>query len=287
MTLEISASGLSDVGRSRSENQDHFLIGDLRRQLLVRETDVPNRGDDEIYGCEEGSLLVVADGMGGHQSGELASRVAVESAAHYVLDMMQWFLKLTPDTEDDFVDELSDSLVAIQRKIWRHGSGTSLGMGTTVTMAYLLDSRMYVVHAGDSRCYLYRENELRQLTTDHTIAQQLIDAGGVEKDDPMISRWHHVLYNCVGGGEKEVRPEAIRCDLCVGDTLLLCSDGLTGMVADDQIAELLRATASPKDSCQKLVEAANDAGGTDNITAIVCHVTDVDGCEHDTAVLDR
>lgn len=268
-------AGASDVGRTRAENQDHFLIADLRRQLVIRDTDIPHENCDRLYGSQEGNLLVVADGMGGHQGGERASRTAIEETARYVLDMMHWFLKLSPDDEQDFVDELSASLKTVQERIWSAGGGPSgRQMGTTVTMAYLLYPKMYVVHAGDSRCYLFRDGTLRQLTTDHTVAQQMIDAGALSKEDAAVKRWRHVLWNCVGGGEAQVRPEAIRCKLGPGDVVLLCSDGLSGMLDDPQIEELLASELDSPGLVDRLIAAANEAGGSDNISAIICRVSD-------------
>jgi serine/threonine protein phosphatase PrpC len=272
--VELDVSGDSDVGCIRSENQDHFLIADLRRQLTIRQTDLPENERDEMFGCCEGNLLIVADGMGGHNGGERASRTAVKSIAHYVLDMMHWFLKLSPDDEHDFVDELSDSLRVVQDRIWSQSDVSNRGMGTTVTMAYLLWPKMYIVHAGDSRCYLFRAGKLEQLTTDHTLAQQMLDAGAMSVEEAATSRWRHVLWNCVGGLDERVRPEAIRVQLEVGDTVLLCSDGLNGMIDDQLIASVLNDSHSSADTVDDLILAAKAAGGKDNISAIVCRILD-------------
>ena len=129
-------------------------------------------------------------------------------------------------------------------------------MGTTVTMSYLLWPKMYVVHAGDSRCYLFRQGVLRQLTTDHTIAQQFVDSGSMSIDDPGLAHWRHVLWNCVGGGAEKVRPEAIRIRLQVSDTILLCSDGLCGMVGNDVIAAVLAEDLASNQSVNALIDAA-------------------------------
>lgn len=270
-------AGASDPGRKRRENQDHFLIADLRRQLIIRDTDVADQKCDQMYGCREGKLLVIADGMGGHQQGERASRTAVESCERYVLDMMHWFLKLSSENEQDFLDELSNCLTSIQQQIWSVSDGDpDRRMGTTVTMAYLVWPRLYVVHAGDSRCYLLREGSLEQLTTDHTIAQQMIDAGALSEQDAETSRWRHVLWNCVGGGGTGVRPEAIRTDLEEGDVVLLCSDGLTGMIPIPMIERTLAETASSKDAVASLISQANEAGGDDNISVIVARTLPAD-----------
>ncbi|WP_161604391.1 PP2C family protein-serine/threonine phosphatase [Roseiconus nitratireducens] len=284
----FEVAGDSDVGRVRNENQDHYIVGDLRRQLVIRDTDVEGEIEDEMFGCQQGSLLVVADGMGGHEAGERASRIAVQATARYVLDMMRWFLKLSPTAEDDFIDELSESLVSVQKELWSAGpEGHS--MGTTVTMAYLLWPKIYVVHAGDSRCYQLRDGVLRQLTTDHTVAQQLLDSGGLNESDPSLQHWRHVLWNCVGGSRKQVSPEAIRADLRVGDQILLCSDGLTGMLDDRTIRSVLEEAGSPEVKVRQLIDLANEAGGTDNITAVICRVvgegpTDSAGAGLDTTI---
>ncbi|OYP31001.1 PP2C family protein-serine/threonine phosphatase [Rhodopirellula sp. MGV] len=280
--LSLAIAGRSDVGKKRSENQDHYLIADLRRQLTIRDTDVDHSDcGNELFGCQEGHLLVVADGMGGHADGEKASRIAVEASARYVLDMMHWFLKLTVSEEDDFVDELSQCLIAIQEKLWSESTDGIRTMGTTVTMAYILPPKMYVVHAGDSRCYLIRDKEIQQLTTDHTIAQQMITDGGFEKDDPSLRHWRHVLWNCVGASDKLVRPEAIRTELKAGDRVLLCSDGLSGVLNDETILETVLEAGSCEQASEMLINRANEAGGPDNITAVISEVGshESDPCE--------
>ncbi len=276
-TFDIA--GGSDVGRKRSENQDHYLIAKLRRQLVICDSDVPYEDCDAIYGCPEGRLLVVADGMGGHHDGERASRTAVMECARYVLDMMQWFLKLSADDEDDFTDELGNSLRRVQEKIWSQGTAATHKMGTTVTMAYVLWPKMYVVHAGDSRCYLLRDGKLRQVTTDHTIAQQLVDTGALTEEAANQSHWRHVLWNCVGGGDRRVEPEVVRCQLQEGDVVLLCSDGLTGMLDDEHLKRQLSKCDQSESAVKQLIDAANEKGGTDNISVIVNRVLRSPSCE--------
>ena len=194
-------------------------------------------------------------------------------------NMMHWFLKLSPSDEQEFEDELAECLREVQKKIWRDGGGSNRRMGTTVTMAYILWPRIFIVHAGDSRCYLLRSGELKQLTTDHTVAQQLIDAGGMTSDDAARSNWRHILWNCVGGGDHKVQPEAIRCLLKRDDVILLCSDGLTGPVEDEMIHSIIASARTSKEATERLVRAANDAGGHDNISVIVCKVQRPEHCD--------
>jgi protein phosphatase len=143
------------------------------------------------------------------------------------------------------------------------------GMGTTLTMAYTLWPRAYVVHVGDSRCYLFRNKQLEQITRDHTVAQQLVEAGRLQPDEVESSRYSSVLWNALGGGSTEVSPEVYKMRLQPGDTMLLCTDGLTKHVDDARLLDLLTEEASNEEVAEKLVDAANSAGGTDNITAVM------------------
>ena len=267
--IQFDLAGASDIGSKRKQNQDHYMIAELRRQLSVISTDVPLESCDELYGCEPGQLLVVADGMGGHSDGELASNLAVQACARYVLDMMHWFLKLSTNDEDDFLDELSQSLTSAQEALYSRSDEGQGRMGTTVTLAYILWPRMYVIHAGDSRCYVQRDGELSQLTKDHTVAQQLIDDKLMTADQAEKSAFAHVLWNCVGGSNDLVKPEVIRYRLQPGDQVLLCSDGLHGMIDDDAIASVLRSNAASEDAVKQLIADAIRGGGRDNVTTVL------------------
>ncbi len=270
--IALDMAGHSVRGKVRSENQDHFLIADLKRLLTVRSSNVTHEECDRLVSSKTGHLLVVADGMGGHTGGDVASTTAVQSCAQYVLDMMHWFLKLSADDENDFLDELSDCLKLVQKRLWRRQKDEYDRMGTTLTLAYLLGGRMYVVHAGDSRCYLFRDGHLQQLTTDHTLAQKLVDDGALTPDDAKKSRWRHMLWNCVGGGSDVVDPEVSKVVLEPNDTILLCSDGVTGMIDDAEIRNIIDAAKSSDQAVKRLVDASNEAGGKDNITAVVTRV---------------
>lgn len=267
--VQVDFGGASEIGRKRSQNQDHYMIAELKRQLSVLSTDVPLESCDALYGSEPGHLLVVADGMGGHCDGEIASSTAVQVCARYVLDMMYWFLKLSAQNEEDFTGELSRSLSSAQEALWSQSESGSNRMGTTVTLAYILWPKMYVIHAGDSRCYVSRDGELKQITTDHTVAQRMIDEKIMTQEEAATSPFSHVLWNCVGGGDHAVRPEVVRYRLRPGDQVLLCSDGLHGMISDEAIATVLNSSPDAAASVKRLLVEANDAGGRDNITAIV------------------
>lgn len=277
-------AGKSDVGCVREENQDHFLIADLRRQLLVRSTDVETPSN-ELYSCQEGQLLMVADGMGGHDDGERASSLAIGVASRYVLDMMQWFLKLSNAAESDFLDELRGCLTSVQQRFWREREISGTRMGTTLTMAYVLAPKLYVVHAGDSRCYRIHDGQMQQLTTDHTLAQQLVESGGLTESQAETSSWRHVLWNCIGAQDKRVSPEVVKSPLAPGDKVLVCSDGLTGCVSDQEILQIAASPVDSQTAVDKLISKALDAGAPDNVTAVLFQTPEAPNCEEDTLPL--
>jgi protein phosphatase len=142
-------------------------------------------------------------------------------------------------------------------------------MGTTLTLAYLLWPRLYVVHAGDSRCYLLRNARLHQITRDHTVAQRLVDQGILPAEEAEESRWSHVLWNCIGGGAQEMKPDVYKATLRLGDTLLLCTDGLSRCVPEKQIQQILESDRPAEETCKRLIATANAEGGPDNITVVV------------------
>jgi len=276
MLGKMDCFGLTDAGKKRPNNEDQFLIADLSKSMLIHQTSLSHEDHTRLFGGSQGKLLLVADGMGGHAEGKRASSLAVQTMAHYVLNTMHWFFHLEEGREADLHEELKAALEECQRSIESAVAGNpeSARMGTTLTMAYILWPRLYVVHAGDSRCYLLRGPRLEQITTDHTVAQRLVDQGILDAAEAQESRWSHVLWNCVGGGSHELNPDVYKATLQLGDTLLLCSDGLNGCVPDREIAEILSRKHSAEAACRGLVDAANAAGGPDNVTVIVASFRD-------------
>lgn len=268
---QFDCHGLTDIGKVRDVNEDQFLIAELSKSMLVQQTSLSFEDDTRWFGGSQGQLLLVADGMGGHASGERASTVAVDAVAHYVLNTMPWFFRLDQQHEDDLHDELKAAMERCQASIQAEVEAIPKrhGMGTTLTLGYILWPRMYVVHVGDSRCYLLRSGKLEQVTRDHTIAQQMVDGGTLEPDAIEESRWSHMLWNTVGGPSSELNPEVYKAKLSVGDTLLFCTDGITRHLPDSQLVKLLGVNESAEQTCHKLVDAANEAGGKDNIAVVV------------------
>jgi protein phosphatase len=270
MRGKMDCHGLSDVGRKRRVNEDQFLVADLSKSMLIHQTSLSHEDHSRLFSGSQGKLFLVADGMGGESAGEVASALAVETVTRYLLNTMPWFFRLEQGQENDLNDELRRTLEACQRSVESAASAPGRGrMGTTLTMAYLLWPRLYVVHAGDSRCYLLRSGRLEQVTKDHTVAQRLVESGALSPREAEGSRWSHVLYNCIGGGTSEIHPDVYRATMEAGDVLMLCSDGLSKVVPDETLRQELARDRSAEQTCRRLVDLANEAGGPDNVTVVV------------------
>jgi PPM family protein phosphatase len=235
---KVTAHGRSDVGRVRTGNEDALLIGH--------------------------SIFAVADGMGGHRGGEVASAAALEPLR--ALDGQQF------PTPEAAMDALTEAVVSANATVARRSQVEPelAGMGTTLT-AVLVDGRdAHLVHVGDSRAYLARGDSFVQLTDDHTLVQALIDQGRITRDQVATHPHRSVITRAVGVAD-DVEVDGLRLTLRDGDRLVLCSDGLSGVVDDDTIARTLQAHG-PEEAPARLIEAANAAGGPDNITVLVMAV---------------
>lgn len=276
MPGKVDCHGVTNAGRVRETNQDNFIIAELEKSLTIREASISFGERDELTSGQRGQLLAVADGMGGHVGGEQASRLTLYAVSEFMLNTLPWFHQ--PDAPAD--EHQSERLVRAIRRCEQRLANDSRqnpereDMGTTLTMAYVVWPAMRLVHIGDSRCYCFRQGQLRQLTVDHTVAQRLLDSNFAPEDIP--ERWHHTLWNSVSGSENDAQPSVDYVELEIGDTLLLCTDGLTEHVEDGEIRETLAADLSAEAACEKLVQMANDRGGTDNITIIVARFLDAD-----------
>jgi protein phosphatase len=281
MAGKMDCYGLTDIGRRRETNQDQFLIADLVKSMQVHQTSLGLDHQTRLFGNSLGKLLVVADGMGGAAAGERASQLAIDALATYVLNTLDWFFRLDAGRERDFVAELEDALRRCQCEIEREveKSPRKQGMGTTLTMAYIIWPRLYVLHVGDSRCYQIRGGKMQRLTTDHTIAQQCVEAGTLRPEEAEHSRWSNVLWNFIGRKDDDIAPEVHKIELHLGDSLLLCTDGLTKHVDERRILKQFTSGTSARAICANLIETANEAGGSDNITAVVARFVDAQEAE--------
>lgn len=266
---EIDVWGLTHPGKVRTENQDHFLICQLRKQMQVQRTSLP--GLVAAPWCTErlAFLAMVADGVGGGRGGETASRLAVSAVTQYVTESINAYY--TADSTDGAA--LTGALHAAALRTHAdlldeadrdRGNGR---MATTLTLFIGVWPNIYLLQVGDSRHYVLRDGELFQSTRDQTIAQDLLDAGVLDDDQVAGLRWRDVLSSAIGGSDSA--PVVTRLDSGWGHVHLLCSDGLTRHVDDARIRERLRSMTSAKQVCEDLLQDALDGGGTDNVTLIV------------------
>ncbi len=267
--LAVRSFGLTHPGKVRGSNEDQFLVAELAKTLCVRSASVP--GPQTQHSAARGHLFLVADGMGGHQAGEEASALAVNTVEEFALNTMDWVFHLNGSLKDQATLELQHALRRADTRVRAAAAADPgrHGMGTTLTLAVFLDPHLFVFHAGDSRCYLLRGGLLYQLTRDHTFVEQLVRHGHIDAKTAATHQMRHVIVNAVGGHDEDVEVETHKLELAAGDALLLCSDGLTEMVPNETLAAVLAATDDPRRACEELVARANEAGGKDNVTVVV------------------
>lgn len=272
-SLNVDLGAVSHQGLVRESNQDSYLVMKFGRSLESLMTNLDD-GLIEQSSFMTGYGLLVADGMGGMAGGDVASRLAVSKLIELILDTSDWTLALRRQTDVMTVlERMTERFLQIDNILRKEADNdqTLQGMGTTLTVAGALGSDLIIGHVGDSRAYLLHEDKLKQLTTDHTLAQALIDAGVANRDDPASRSMRHVLTAAVGSLGDHVVPQVQRIYLQGDDKLLLCSDGLTEMVEDSTIEQVLREAKSSQSACQDLLDLALAGGGTDNVTVVLAH----------------
>jgi serine/threonine protein phosphatase PrpC len=268
---EIDAFGLTHVGNVRKANQDHFLLCSLHRQVVLHGTSLPDLADIPLRGERLAILAMVADGVGGGAKGEQASRLAIRQVTQYVTDTMKCYYT-SDSSEDTFIASLQEAALESHMALLRHAEQDpdSRGMATTLTLFLGVWPWIYILQVGDSRYYILREGELRQITRDQTMAEDLVEQGVLTRTGAFSTRWAHVLSSAIGG--RQAAPVVTRVPSDDLSVHLMCSDGLTKHVTDDQLRERLSSMTSAKQACEALVQDALDGGGTDNITVVVGRV---------------
>lgn len=265
----IEFGSASHVGHRRTRNEDHFAIVRFHRGAEILNSSLQR---EQLSAKETYShAMVVADGMGGMKAGELASRLALQTMLELAGQATSWVMKITDPNAQQIRERVEAYVQRVQQAIYEHGRAdpATAEMGTTWTSAHILGEEAVVVHLGDSRAYRMRDGLLQQITTDETLAQSFIDAG-MDADD--VKQYSHILLNSFGGKSQEVSAQIHHVGLLPGDQLLLCSDGLTDMVSDEQIAAELGQRRKPQESCDALIQRALAAGGKDNVTLVLAVV---------------
>ena len=269
-SVQVDASGLTDVGRKRKANEDHFVIVSLRKAAEVRQTSVADPRVFERLQGREALLFIVADGVGGRAGGAIASETAVTSLVEYLADAAGCVHGLDPDREHDFLEQLEGAVRHTHQRIFVEGGGRGQGMATTLTMAVLVWPRAYLLHVGDSRAFYLHKGRLKQLTRDQNTGEYMVDAGVWTEEQARNAPAASALVSALGGDDLTVAVGLV--DLQPGDVLLLCTDGLTRHVPDERIAEVLGRAADAQSACRELVADALDGGGSDNVTVVVARM---------------
>jgi protein phosphatase len=264
---EIDAYGLTHTGLVRPNNQDHFLIGSLRQRFNVRQSSLPDFSELPVAEDRLAALMMVADGVGGGQKGEEASRVAVEELTHYISESVRCYYS-ADSGDSDFTRALEAGAIRSHQAVVERAASDPdyRGMATTLTLWIGVWPWCYLLQVGDSRYYQFRDGHLIQISRDQTMAQELIDSGLFAKavaNSPLS----HILSSSIGGPQSA--PVVKRLPNSWSTTHLLCSDGLTKHVPDARIAERLGTMTSAQQVCEDLLRDALDGGGTDNITVTV------------------
>lgn len=240
---EKLAAGLTDVGQTRPMNEDYFAI---------------NR-DKNLY--------IVADGMGGHNAGDIASKNATQMADAYLTpELLEEVKGNIRKTRETIIKSLLHAHLSILNMAEKNENYE--GMGCTIVAALIVDNSMHLCHVGDARAYLVNKNGITLLTRDHSYVMDLVTKGKLTLEEARVSPLKNKLHQAIGAS-KTINPDYKHCELKEGDKILLCSDGLWDMLSDHQIFTVMRQDKPPKRLCEILIKMANDAGGHDNITAII------------------
>ncbi|HHY25105.1 MAG TPA: Stp1/IreP family PP2C-type Ser/Thr phosphatase [Clostridiaceae bacterium] len=245
MLENLHYAAMSRKGPNRKVNEDNFVIVSREKTFPV--------------------ILAVADGMGGHLNGELASKTAVDG-------IRELLLPLLPERDDNatVMQVLEDTIQTINIDIYKKSleSKNNSGMGTTLTCAVFYPGVLYLCQIGDSRCYVFRSGQLEQLTRDHTLVQEMLDLGEIEPQEARFHARRHILTQALGAPDY-VRPDVTSHELGHHDRYLICSDGLHGYVPDEDIMWVIKNSLTAREAAEKLVDIAHASGGSDDVTVIL------------------
>lgn len=254
----MRSGGKTDIGLVRKVNEDSYLCEKLS-------------GSDNLY------LYIVADGMGGHNAGEVASSMAVQEVADYIRENTE----ALKSGDKEILDLIRNAILYANDKVYKTSivKSNCLGMGTTLSMILVKDSSIYIGHVGDSRIYLIRENEISRLTEDHSLVAELIKSGTIKPEEANNHPQRNVITRALGT-EYSLEPDVSKCEMRCGDYILICTDGLSNAVQEEDMIYTIVNASDLNEACELLVSKAKENGGFDNITAVViqmCKGGDYDG----------
>jgi serine/threonine protein phosphatase PrpC len=267
---ELDLFGLTHRGLVREENEDQFLLCTVHPEVHVHGTSLPDLRELMLPSQRLATIMLVADGVGGSAAGRRASRLAAEAVTRHVATSLRCYSMADASSHEQFESTLRDAALEAHETV-RHEAEEQpdeRGMATTLSLGIVVWPWLYVVQVGDSRCYVYRDGALRQVTRDQTFAEEMVERGVFTREDAEASPLAHVLSSAIGASE--ALPEVTRLDVRQrGTVILVCTDGLTKHVSDAEIAEHLKQMTSAEQVSQALLRLALDRGGTDNITMVI------------------
>ena len=257
----VQVFGRTDVGRTREHNEDAFVVADLTTGNATLQPEVRTH-----FSGDKGTLFMVADGMGGAAAGEIASAMAVEIVLN---ELQKIWMESDTNTAEEFARSLRRATATANHAIngFAAAHPEYRGMGTTATIAGLLGDTLYVAQVGDSRAYLVRDGVAKQITKDQSLMQKLIEAGEITEEEAQQSDRRNIILQALGP-DSNVKVDLTHQPVRRGDTLILCSDGLSGQVSREMIAQVVSEEEDLVQVCKRLIDLANENGGPDNITVI-------------------
>ncbi len=265
--VELDLFGITHIGLVRKENQDHFMLCTVHRQVVVHGTSLPDADKLPLRGERLATYLLVADGVGSGSGGGEASRLALETITHYVASSLRSYHAAGAASDTAFYEALTGAALEAHAAVRERGVlDPDAQMATTLTLAVAVFPWMYVTQVGDSRCYRYWDGKLTQITRDQTIAQGLVDEGIIPAEQLAKSPFSHVLSSAIGGNE--AIPVVSRIEIPRGCVILLATDGLTKHVSTAEVKDHIAAMTSSEQLCRSLLDLVLERGATDNVTLI-------------------
>jgi PPM family protein phosphatase len=267
--VQVEFGAWSRPGPSRSVNDDHYLILRLGRHMetvmtSLPEGEVPKRFDESGYG------IVIADGLGG--SGETASRLAISTLAHLAIYFGKQHVRVDEPIAEEMIDRARRFYRSVDSLLVETSKYSPGRLQTTLTAVYSAGTELFFAHVGHSRAYVFRDDQLMQLTHDHAVDRERLGTAAIVDAATRGRDVHHVVTETLGGpGSSAPRIDVERCGLLDGDVVLLCTNGLTDVAKDAQIANVLQLHRTPGEQCRALVDLAVNSGGQDDVTAVTAH----------------
>lgn len=267
----IDVFGMTNVGKVRTTNADQFLIASFHRAIHIHNTSITDDlGPTETQ--NRGFVMVVADGVGGLPTAREGSAEAVKVMIQHLLHASELTSTLALLDEQDAVEQLRDAVMEAHQKLVRKGEAEGRKPATTLTMFAGFWPRVFIVNAGDSRYYRLRSGRLERFTVDQTMAEVMVETGALTREKAESSRLKHVLWSAVGN--EEIRPEVRALDIVRTDRHLLCTDGLTKHVSDEEIKEWMARDITSEQTVRGLIDLVLERGATDNVTVVMMRIAE-------------